>query len=117
MTSSNFLRIAAWLLFAAIVMVTLGPIGLRPRTDFPVNLERMLAYLAMGLAFALAYPRHIWWAVTLVVVGAISLELLQELRPDRHGRQMDALVKIAGAIIGLGLGWLSAQLIGKRQRS
>ena len=115
MTSTTVLRIAAWLLFAAIAIATLGPIGLRPRTDFPVDLERLLAYLAMGTAFALAYPRHIWWAVALVIVGAIGLELLQ-LRPDRHGRQMDAVVKIAGAILGLGLGWLTAQLVARRQR-
>lgn len=108
MTVQTLLRISAWGLFAALVAVTLGPIGYRPRTVFPVDIERAGAYFAVGLTFALAYPRHVWWAVAFVIAGAIGLEWLQNLRPDRHGRESDALVKIAGAAIGLGLGWLLA---------
>lgn len=110
MTAQKLLRLVAWLLVATIVVVTLGPIEDRPRTFLPVDAERALAYFAIGLAFALAYPRHIWWAVAFVVVGAIGLEWLQNLRPYRHGREADALVKVAGAVIGLGVGWLIAQL-------
>ncbi|MGV8856888.1 MAG: hypothetical protein ACOH2L_19930 [Devosia sp.] len=76
-----------------------------------------MAFLDVGLAFAMAYPRHIWWAVAFVIVGAIGLEWLQNLRPNRHGREADALVKIAGAVIGLGTGSLIAQIVGWRERT
>jgi VanZ family protein len=115
MTAQKLLRLVAWLLVAAIVVVTLGPMGDRPRTILPVDAERALAFFVVGLAFAMAYPTHIWWAVAFVIVGAIGLEWLQNLRPDRHGREADALVKIAGAVIGLGTGWLIAQIAGWRQ--
>ncbi len=108
MTAQTLLRIGAWGLFAALVAVTLGPIGYRPRTAFSVDLERAAAFFAVGLAFALAYPKHVWWAVALVIAGAVGLEWLQNLRPDRHGRESDALVKIAGATLGLALGWMLA---------
>jgi len=106
MTAQTLLRIGAWVLFAALVAVTLGPIGYRPRTPFSVDIERAGAFFVVGLAFALAYPRHVWWAVAFVIAGAVGLEWLQNLRPDRHGRESDALVKIVGATLGLGLGWI-----------
>ena len=81
----------------------------------PVDVERAAAFLAAGLLFALAYPRHIWFAAALLLVGAIGLEWLQNLRPDRHGRETDAMAKLAGASIGLGVGWLAAQLFLQRR--
>lgn len=116
MTPQTVVRLAAWLILSAIVFVTLGPVGFRPRTMLPVDLERAVAFLGAGLLFALAYPRQIWFAVALVLVGAIGLEWLQNLRPDRHGRESDAMAKLAGASIGLGLGWLAAQIFTKRWR-
>jgi len=116
MTAQKLLRLVTWLLVAAIVVATLGPIGFRPRTTMPVDVERALAYVALGLAFAMAYPRHIWWAVAFVILGAVGLEWLQNLSPDRHGRETDALVKVAGAAIGLGSGWLVAQLVALRDQ-
>jgi len=38
---------------------------------------------------------------TLLLAGAISLELLQLLTPDRHARLIDATTKLAGGFIGL----------------
>lgn len=109
-------RIAAWLVFAAIIIATLAPVDLRPHTDFPVSVERAAAYLVTGAVFALAYPRHIWWAVVFVLIATMGLEWVQEIRPDRHGRYVDAVEKLAGASVGLTLGWLAAQLIRRRQR-
>ncbi|WP_449642109.1 hypothetical protein [Pseudomonas sp.] len=116
MTAQKLLRFITWVLVAAIVVATLGPVGIRPRTSMPVDVERILAYLGVGMAFTMAYPRRIWWAVAFVIFGAIGLEWLQNLRPDRHGRETDALVKIAGAAIGLGCGWLVAQFAGLRDQ-
>lgn len=75
----------------------------------PVDLERLAAFAVIGLLFALAYPRRIWIAVAIVAIGVLGLELLQLVRPDRHGRAEDALVKAAGALAGLGTGWIIVQ--------
>lgn len=108
--------ILAWLALIVIAVVTIGPIDLRPNSGAPPQVERAVAFLIVGFLFALAYPRHIWWAVALVVCATFGLELLQNIRPDRHGREADALAKFAGAALGLGLGWLSAHFIEQRRR-
>ena len=51
-----------------------------------------LAYLLVGLAFALAYPKHGNVAV-LLIVGAVAIEYLQYLAPTRHPRLHDAGIK------------------------
>lgn len=116
MTIQPILRVAAWLTFLAIVIATLGPTNLRPHTELPVQIERAVAYFVLGLAFAIAYPRHVWWAAALVLIGAVSLELLQAIRPDRHGRLVDVAAKFGGACLGLCLGWLAARHL-RRQRN
>lgn len=105
MTTTIF-KVLAWSALLAIAAATLSPIGLRPRLDVPVDLERMAAFALVGLLFALAYPRKIWMAAAIVAIGVVGLEWLQHIRPDRHGRAADALVKAAGAFAGLGMGWV-----------
>ncbi|MBB3318709.1 VanZ family protein [Rhizobium sp. BK181] len=106
MISSKFARPIAWLLLAAIIFVTLSPIGLRPHTVTSVNLDRALAYLVVGFMFAIAYPRH-WIVVAfLLVAGALAIEYLQYLSPTRHARLHDAAVKILGASLGVSIGCL-----------
>jgi len=99
------IQLAAWLLLAAIIVVTLGPIGMRPSSGANVEVERALAFVGLGFLFALAYPRHVWWTALLVVLCTCGLEVLQNLRPDRHGRELDALVKVMGGIGGMIIGW------------
>lgn len=106
---------AAWLALILIAVVTLGPIGLRPVSGTSPQLERAVAFFVVGLLFALAYPRHVWWAAALVICATFGLELLQNFTPDRHGREADALAKFAGAALGLSLGWLSTQIIPGRR--
>lgn len=107
------LRILAWLLLAAIAFVTLSPIGLRPVTGFSPNYERLFAFAAVGFAFALAYPRHIWLVLALVVGAAIALELLQLVTVGRHGRVIDVVAKLLGGGIGVTAGALVRPLWSK----
>jgi hypothetical protein len=100
----------AWLSLLAIAVFTLSPLGLRPRLPMDPDLERALAFGLAGYLFAFAYPKNLSLAVALVMIGVFGLEALQELRPDRHAHLHDALIKAAGASVGLGLGWLTAQL-------
>ena len=109
-------RILAWIVLSAIAVATLSPIGLRPRLPVAVDLERAVAFFATGYLFALAYPKQIWLAVAVVMASVCGFELLQHIRPDRHGQLHDAIVKAAGASIGLGFGWLSANVLRPRNR-
>lgn len=111
------LKVLAWSILVAIALATMSPIDLRPRLPIDVDLERALAFCAAGLAFALAYPKQIWFAAAITMAGVLGLEFLQAIRPDRHGELHDAIVKIVGASTGLGLGWLGAQLLHRRSAS
>src|ERR1700753_2020998 len=86
------LRIFAWLLAAAVTFATLGPPRYRPHSNLGQDGEHALAFVLLGLAFGLAYPRHRMTVV--LAVGLIGvLELLQFLVPGRHARLEDFLVR------------------------
>jgi VanZ family protein len=87
---------------AAIAVMTLGPIGLRPQTHFSPNFERLAAYVALGMSFALSYPRRRVWVLGAVLVAvAAVLEIGQSFVPGRDPRLIDFLFKACGAVIGL----------------
>ncbi|MBB3591507.1 hypothetical protein FHX08_001851 [Rhizobium sp. BK529] len=95
----------AWLLLAFILFVTVSPIELRPNTIETPDIDRAAAYLAAGLAFSLAYPKHWKTVAVLLIFGALAIEYLQYLSPTRHPRLHDAGVKAMGAALGLLAGW------------
>lgn len=105
-----FLRIAAWSILAAIIFVTVSPIDLRPTLGFGPNDDRAVGYFIVGLAFALAYPKHWLRTTLLVVLGAASIESLQLLTPDRHARLHDVLVKASGGMVGIAAGYAALRL-------
>lgn len=95
--------IAGWLALTFIVFATLSPIDNRPVVAGP-QFEHFAAFAVVGLAFALAYPRRIFLVGAITLVSAFGLEALQLLTPDRHARLLDALVKAAGGVFGMGAG-------------
>ncbi|WP_229196107.1 VanZ family protein [Bradyrhizobium acaciae] len=97
--------IAGWLALAFIAFVTLSPIQDRPSLFHP-QAEHFAAFAVMALAFVLGYPRRTALIVLFVVFSAFSLEAMQLLTPDRHGRLIDAIVKVAGGLAGIGTGRL-----------
>jgi len=97
--------IVGWLALAFIVYATLSPIESRPVVT-NIQLEHFAAFALVGLAFALAYPNRVLLVAAVVVGSAFGLEALQLLTPDRHARVIDALVKAAGGICGIGFGLL-----------
>jgi hypothetical protein len=92
--------IVAWSLAAAIVLMTLGPVGLRPQFGHP-SMERFAAYVALGAAFSVAYPRRRAVVALAVACAALGLEFGQLLVPGRDARAPDALVKAFGAVSGV----------------
>lgn len=95
-------QFVSWALFAAIAVMTLGPIGLRPQTHFSPDLERLAAYVVLGMSFALSYPRRrLWLLGVFLVAAAVVLEIGQWLVPSRDPHLSDFLFKAGGAVIGL----------------
>ena len=94
--------VTGWLALAFIVYATLCPIDARP-VIAGLQLEHFAAFGLVGLAFGLAYPNRLMLVIVILVGGAFALEALQLVTPDRHGRLIDALMKAAGAMCGIGL--------------
>jgi VanZ family protein len=104
------LRIFAWLLAAAVTFATLGPPRYRPHAAITHYGEHALAFVLVGFAFALAYPRQRGLVAVLSVAAIGVLELLQLLAPGRHARMADFVVDALAALAGFALapliGWL-----------
>lgn len=103
LTSPHAKRIAmaaGWLLAAAIVVMTLGPLEDRPQLG-NAQVERFAAYLVLALVFAVAYPRRPGFVALGLVAAVAVLEVGQGLAPHRDPRFVDAVVKAAGALAGV----------------
>ncbi|MDQ0321975.1 VanZ family protein [Pararhizobium capsulatum DSM 1112] len=112
--TKSFFKIFSWLLIAAVVFVTISPIGLRPHTLITVSFDRALAFALIGCAFALGYPNRWLSLCVFLIVAAFGIEVMQYWAPTRHPHFADASVKAAGAIFGMVIG--KAALIIRRQK-
>ena len=103
-------RIIAWLLTAAVTFATLGPPSYRPHSALGQDAEHALAFVLVGLAFGLAYPRRRLFTAGVAVVLIAVLELLQLWMPGRHARLedfiVDALAACMGIAVAAALDWL-----------
>jgi VanZ family protein len=94
-----------------VTFATIGPPRYRPHAA-PITHdgEHALAFVLLGLAFALAYPRQRPSVAGLSVVMIGLLELLQLFVPGRHARLedfvVDALAALAGFALAVILGWI-----------
>jgi hypothetical protein len=88
------------LLFGLICFWTLAPVGFRPQTGHPA-LERFGAFLALGGALALGYPRRWLTVAAAICVIAIGTEALQIVIPSRDARPVDAAEKSLGGLAGI----------------
>ena len=108
--------IAAWAALAFIAYATLSPLQARPQAANSAGLEHFVAFAAVGLLFALAYPKRIVFVCFIVLGSAVLLEGLQTLTPDRHGRLLDAFQKLAGGALGI-FATRTTLLLWQRKRS
>jgi VanZ family protein len=97
------LRLFAWLLAAAVTFATLGPPRFRPHSDLGQDGEHAFAFVLIGLAFGLAYPRHrlLTGAIAVIMIGVV--ELLQLWAPGRHARLEDFVVDAFAACVGMAI--------------
>src|SRR3954453_18617805 len=96
-------RIIAWLLTAAVTFATLGPPSYRPHSALGQDAEHALAFVLVGLAFGLAYPRRRLFTAGVAVVLIGVLELLQLWMPGRHARLEDFIVDALAACAGIAI--------------
>jgi VanZ family protein len=94
-------RLFAWLLAAAVTFVTLGPPQYRPHAHLGQAGEHALAFVLVGLAFGLAYPRQRRLTALIAVMMTGTIEIMQFGAPGRHARLMDFVVDALAACIGL----------------
>ena len=98
----KFAKVAAWASIAFIIYATLVPIGMRPGVgEISPDYERFAAYAVAAALMVLVYPRHPVRVGVLLVAIAVVLEVLQLAMPDRDARVADAVVKVAGALVGI----------------
>jgi VanZ family protein len=98
---SKIARIAAWLLMAAIVSLSVVPPSLRPQTSAPHSVEHFTIFAAAGFAFGLGYKhRHDLLAVLLVIFSG-SIEISQLFVLGRHARLGDFIIDAIAACMGL----------------
>jgi VanZ family protein len=98
-----WLQIAAWLLAVAVAFSAVGPARYRPQLWITHYGEHALAFVLIGLAFAVAYPRHRPLVALILIVLICSLELLQLWMPGRHARWRDLVVDLLAALVGMGM--------------
>jgi len=106
-----------WLLLAALALgaiafATLCPMHWRPRLWANPDLERFVAFAALGFSGKLAFPRRHLWTVLGLMLVAVGLEAAQSLAPGRDAHLRDAVVKALGAATGVQVGLVS--LIARR---
>jgi VanZ family protein len=94
------LRTIAWFLAAAVTFATLGPPQYRPHSNFGQDGEHTLAFVLIGLAFGLAYPRQKLLTATISLAMIGVLEVLRLWAPGRHARIEDFAVDALAACIG-----------------
>jgi VanZ family protein len=102
------LRLAAWLLAAAVTFATLGPANSRPHSNLGQDGEHALAFVLIGLAFGFAYPRSRLRTAIIAVAMTAILEITQLWMPGRHARLEDFVVDAVAACIGFAIAALLA---------
>lgn len=106
------IRRAAWLSILIVLLVTLVPIGWRPATGLPPNIERFCVMAAVGALFAAGWPRRFWLIVLTLSLAAAIFEPLQFIAAGRHPSLRDVAYKSLGAAIGATFGYAVASVTG-----
>jgi hypothetical protein len=111
--SQKLIALVAWISVAILAYATLTQVGfvysiyfrLAPflRVDMKTyaHFEHVIAFAILGAIFVFAYPKRIYFVCSVVFLGAVVLEYLQTLTPDRHGTAIDAFEKIVGGAVGI----------------
>jgi len=98
---SKAARIAAWILAALIVILSLVPPTLRPETGAPHSLEHLTIFAVTGYAFGLGYRGRYDLLAILLIMFSGTIEIAQLFVQGRHARLGDFIIDAVAACIGL----------------
>lgn len=104
-------RLSAWLLAAAIVILSIVPPQLRPETNLPHNVEHFGIFFATGAMFTFGYSQQMLKLAALLIGFAGLVEIAQIFVPGRHARLCDFIVDASAVTIGIAI----VSLIGARR--
>jgi VanZ family protein len=99
----TWFQVAAGLVLAAIVVLSLVKPSLRPVTVLPHGLEHAAIFALAGLAAGLAYPSRPALTIAMLVAFSAAVEVAQLVVPGRHARLIDFVVDAGAACIGAAL--------------
>jgi VanZ family protein len=97
---------AAWIVVAAIILLSVVPPSLRPSTPFPKKLEHLVIFAIAGLALSLGYRVSALYQIIGITIFAGALEVTQYWIPGRHARMSDFTMHAVGAGVGVFVGAL-----------
>jgi len=101
MKKITVVRGVAWLIFVAVVALTVVPPELRPVSGLPHAAEHLAIFLLLGASFAIAYPHHAYSLCFLGIIFVASLEIMQIFIPGRHARLTDFAVDAISTCVGI----------------
>jgi VanZ family protein len=104
-------RVSAWLLSAAIVVLSIVPAPLRPSTGAPSGWEHAGIFFLTGFAFAVGYPMGRSWKIAALISFCAMIEIMQFWAPGRHARLSDFLIDS----LAVGLGFWVAHFVTRRR--
>lgn len=107
-------RFVAWVILAAVVVMTIWPFNLAPEGPISTGVSRVISYTALSLSFALAYPRRFFFTASLPVACMSAHELLPMIVAGHHFDWPDTIRKALGIVIGVSMG-LAPNWDGKKQ--
>ena len=97
---------SAWLLAVAIAAMSLVPPSYRPVTDASQEVEHLVSFLMLGIAFGFGYSEKRSVVAAGLLIFCSAIELAQFWVPGRHARLSDFVMDTAGAWIGLAIAHL-----------
>jgi VanZ family protein len=105
----NMIRLfqaAAWIIVAAIILLSVVPPSLRPTTPIPHKLEHLVIFAIAGLAFGLGYRLGALYQIVGMIFFAGVIEIAQLAISGRHARMSDFVMHAIGACVGVVVGAL-----------
>jgi len=102
------IRTAAWLLVAALVLLSLVPPVMRPASPAPNELEHFVGFALAGALQYLSYLGRLFPWLLIAVLFATAIELIQIPMTDRHARFTDFLIDALAGCTGVLIGFLLA---------
>jgi len=109
MKKLSVVRSVAWLIFVAVIALTVVPPELRPVSGLPHAVEHLVIFFLLGTSFAIGYPHHAYSLCILGISFVAALEIMQIFIPGRHARLSDFIVDAASACAGIAVTALVAR--------